>query len=1023
MRGNGHVIHDVIAIDCWRPQELASRQQKHSDSGPVRLFFLSHLHADHTVGLTAAWNASKVIYTSKVNKELAPLFLHPDVCRKLVGLEPGPAVHLLPLDHAFVRVSLIDANHVCGAVMLVFQGFFGNVLYTADFRYDSAMINDNFLLQQIVENEDLDEVYLDNTFFDPACDFESRSKVMDKVKTFLDGLPDETRVLIACKRLGKEPALAEIARHLNERILVDTVDRAELFAAMKMDNNDDTTPWFTLDPEQARIKLVPQQMLTKSFLTAENRVRPTVGVVLTALFHGWNEAAATPPPNQNCQEYGLHYFEYSDHSSYPEIIDFVARLKPKKVIPILQSEFGEGVLKKRKCFLEQRVKMTPLNSYLSAMPERPVYWRPTRDSYVEAIDVEGAKSQAHRQKPPAREALRIYRGMKGAHYESTDTASMSTNRKDSTSVQENYHEPKTKETASVQENQSNYQEIASVPEIVLPKVKDVRSVQENEHESQDTDSSVQENGGNCQETVNETSSVSENMVKGQETASVHEKELNGKETSSSLLEKDGIPSDESTEDLEIELICHEEEPDLLMKIEVDESCGLDETSSVRENKAPNSKGDTVTEPINGTQGNASVPERVPISVETSSVADKNCKLVDTTFIVLQSDDDVVSPGCEKSDQETSSVADNIGQPNIDTSSVLLTNGNEGDGGKSGPRKRRVSQEEQNQPPSKSLRISRCDQSLSYSSTSSNSSSGIRTSMRKKRRIFDEMDKHEQNQPPSKSLRSSRSSSNSSTSSSGSCILRSKSLKSSKSPKARASSNGSRSGSRDPSSRSSGSRSRSRTPSRNPSSSPAKSVSSPVSRHTSSSSSNGTRRSSRNRSSISSSAKGVSSPVSRQKSSSSSNGTRSRRNLSSISSPAKSVSSPVSRQKLSLLSNGTKRRLTSGSDSSVQEETTAPSKSVPSSVSRQKSSSSLSNGTKRRLTSGSSDSSVQEVTTSMNVGGEASSFWQPTWLMNQISGAFKSVCNAMANSSDGRNLPVKDIENLANNLDRLDRALD
>lgn len=53
---SGRVIHDVIAVDAWRPKDLGT-----SD---VRLYFLSHLHADHIVGLNSSWARSGAIYTS-----------------------------------------------------------------------------------------------------------------------------------------------------------------------------------------------------------------------------------------------------------------------------------------------------------------------------------------------------------------------------------------------------------------------------------------------------------------------------------------------------------------------------------------------------------------------------------------------------------------------------------------------------------------------------------------------------------------------------------------------------------------------------------------------------------------------------------------------------------------------------------------------------------------------------------------------------------------------------------------------
>ena len=63
MESSGNLIaDDNIAIDLWHA----------SDSRP-KLHFLTHLHADHTVGLTHFWH--KPIYTSEMNSKLAPMFI------------------------------------------------------------------------------------------------------------------------------------------------------------------------------------------------------------------------------------------------------------------------------------------------------------------------------------------------------------------------------------------------------------------------------------------------------------------------------------------------------------------------------------------------------------------------------------------------------------------------------------------------------------------------------------------------------------------------------------------------------------------------------------------------------------------------------------------------------------------------------------------------------------------------------------------------------------------------------------
>ena len=62
MKSNGNLIaDDTIAVDLWSNNYKAS------------LHFLTHLHADHIVGLSKYWHLP--IYTSQINCKLFPLFV------------------------------------------------------------------------------------------------------------------------------------------------------------------------------------------------------------------------------------------------------------------------------------------------------------------------------------------------------------------------------------------------------------------------------------------------------------------------------------------------------------------------------------------------------------------------------------------------------------------------------------------------------------------------------------------------------------------------------------------------------------------------------------------------------------------------------------------------------------------------------------------------------------------------------------------------------------------------------------
>ena len=426
MDRNGKIVGGCIAVDLWNREDIerncrdnsnVNLRQEISPGGPIRLFFLSHLHADHTFGLNSSWSYGP-IYTSPLNVKLAAKII-PDLGAThnlLVPLELNTS-HLIPLGDSEndpkVRVTLIDANHVPGAVMFVFNGFFGNVVYTGDFRYTPPMC-ENQALKKLINWEDIDEVFLDNTYFFSKCTFGSRIEVIEKVIAFIKQ-HDSHHFYIGANRLGKEHAFVKIAVALNERICVDS-ERLSIFRELKLPDV------FTLDPGNARIFIVNRNMLTKNFLISENQKRPTIGMNLSALFYNWEDNC----PYYNSEVWDLYFFEYSDHSSYQEIIDFIKILKPKKVVPIVNSSKSDrNWLKRRKGFEDERNDMRPLRQYLSTLPCKnfgfptpKIHGLPNTANNFSEFGGICKKSSKHTLKPTPR---RIYRGPKGAVYDSSTT--------------------------------------------------------------------------------------------------------------------------------------------------------------------------------------------------------------------------------------------------------------------------------------------------------------------------------------------------------------------------------------------------------------------------------------------------------------------------------------------------------------------------------------------------------------------------------------------------------------------------
>ncbi|XP_023283374.1 5' exonuclease Apollo [Seriola lalandi dorsalis] len=298
---NGNVIpHTPLAVDFWQVRKCPG----------TRLFFLSHMHSDHTVGLTSTWS-DRAIYCSPATATLLKLKLQ--VKEKWVHPLELAEPHLLPLDDIgkeTLTVTLIDANHCPGAVMFLFEGYFGSILYTGDFRYTPSMLREPCLRT----NTAIDVLYLDNTNCDPNRTLPSRQRATQQIKEIIRSHPNHN-VVIGLYSLGKESLLLELAMEFKTWIEV-SFQRMETLKVLELPDV------FTTDPGAGRIRAVDQSEICSATFHRWNKEQPTLAILPTSRplvsFH----------PN-------VHVVPYSDHSSYQELEDFVSALKPTCLIPIV----------------------------------------------------------------------------------------------------------------------------------------------------------------------------------------------------------------------------------------------------------------------------------------------------------------------------------------------------------------------------------------------------------------------------------------------------------------------------------------------------------------------------------------------------------------------------------------------------------------------------------------------------------------------------------------------------------------
>eukprot|EP00794_Sanderia_malayensis_P007558 gene7558-8395_t len=280
------------------------------------------MHADHTNGLTSTWRYE--IYCSEVTKKL--LIHQLGVDEKLVKLlEIGVPRIIYDADEndSFI-VTMFDANHCPGSVMFLFEGKFGRIFYTADFRCVENMLE----TLKTCSVGKIDVAYVNKTFFEESIEFPTREEASQDVVDVIKQHP-EYQILIFCHTLGKEDLLVKIATELKEWVIVSN-KKMETLRLLELPNV------VTTDISDGRIRVCGEREMHNHDIKEWIKSAQTILIFPTGL------------KNRNTSSYGLFdrifFIPYSDHSCYSEIKQFLEFLNPDKVLPIVGRPVQECIL-------------------------------------------------------------------------------------------------------------------------------------------------------------------------------------------------------------------------------------------------------------------------------------------------------------------------------------------------------------------------------------------------------------------------------------------------------------------------------------------------------------------------------------------------------------------------------------------------------------------------------------------------------------------------------------------------------
>jgi DNA cross-link repair 1A protein len=312
-------------------------------------YFLTHFHADHYGGLTKGWSAG-IIYCSSVTANLV---------QQQLGVS-SKFLHVLPMNQTMtletrsgkrVNVTLIDANHCPGAVLFFFEVGQQTILHVGDFRWNRTQHLDKILF--LLKNRRLDQIYLDTTYCDPKYTLPSQADAIQAAVGYAVTQVQDARrqghrllLLFGAYTIGKERIYLAVAKALGMKVYVDS-RRYRILQALEWP--DDQRAMITKNSNETSIWVVPLSHISMKKLPSYSSVkigRTEVSFDKVVGFRptGWSlKKGKANSRNKNnhsdlltvCTRQSITTVgvPYSEHSAFPEIVDCLACLQPRIIVP------------------------------------------------------------------------------------------------------------------------------------------------------------------------------------------------------------------------------------------------------------------------------------------------------------------------------------------------------------------------------------------------------------------------------------------------------------------------------------------------------------------------------------------------------------------------------------------------------------------------------------------------------------------------------------------------------------------
>ncbi len=277
--------------------------------------FITHAHSDHVC------NTSQKTFATKETIDL----LNGRLFKNKFDFQEIKFNEKIKLKENFY-VTALNAGHILGSSMFLFEDEKESLLYTGDFNTKTS------LLLKGAKPVNADILVIDSTFGRPDFSFKERSLVYDDLyKRIKQDIKDNKFIILAGYSLGKNQ---EIISFLNQYLnITPLVDKETYKYSQVYNNNDCNLKYILLDHNiySSNVLVMPLSLVNQNLLNSLSHQlnKKISSYVLT----GWKFSR------------GSSLIHVSDHCDFESLLDFVGSVNPKKVYTIhgFTKEFAQQI--------------------------------------------------------------------------------------------------------------------------------------------------------------------------------------------------------------------------------------------------------------------------------------------------------------------------------------------------------------------------------------------------------------------------------------------------------------------------------------------------------------------------------------------------------------------------------------------------------------------------------------------------------------------------------------------------------